>query len=574
MTQALGAPVWAPRPHTTLAVVAGEDLVSVARNKLKISLVLASAPLALAAALLLLRWATGLLRPDESKAAVVLLLLAPALILAASVSLRRTSSWHRMITTFEMSLISALVDDRRSRLRLLIAGIAFVVSVSCFALGATGTTRYLFNWYVFGALFAWWAFLATAGLAWVSRSTRSLSHRTVALVTSALVATVSVIVAFSIPSVERHLAARLVTAVGLHPTPPAAEISVEQTSRAINADMMSYLDRRVAAAAIAREARWALDFSSQQRYLASLAPHRKRLEHMLGVPEECLRSARPELVSSTHLGTFDAVRIDQWVLAVCDGALTTYALIALPAATRGPLPAVIAFHGTRGTPQRVMGVDGVGDYHRRFGWRLARQGYVVVAPHLTTGTGRVKNQGRNELDRRALPVGTRVTGIEIGKTISAIDHLTALDFVDGSRLSTYGISLGGQMSLYLAALDERIRLTVVSGYVADRTEQLTGRDNPNALWRLESAGFTLTADELHHFTDVEVAALIAPRKLFIEAGSQDHLTAQALRVFPQIDAIYERLELGPGSVAMGVEDGGHEAFLRQSLRWMNQWLKP
>ena len=192
MTQSLGTPVSAPRPDTTLAVVAGEDLVSVARNKLKISLVLASAPLALAAALLLLRWATGLLRPDESKAAVVLLLLAPAL-LAASVSLRRTSSWHRMITTFEMSLISALVDDRRSRLRLLIAGSALAVSVSCFALGATGTTRYLFNWYVFGALFAWWAFLATAGLPWISRSARSLGHRTVALVTSALVATVSVI---------------------------------------------------------------------------------------------------------------------------------------------------------------------------------------------------------------------------------------------------------------------------------------------------------------------------------------------------------------------------------------------
>jgi dienelactone hydrolase len=56
-------------------------------------------------------------------------------------------------------------------------------------------------------------------------------------------------------------------------------------------------------------------------------------------------------------------------------------------------------------------------------------------------------------------------GKMVADTRAAIDMLSALDAVDGSRISLMGYSLGGKVGLLVTALDPRVRaLAAVSGF--------------------------------------------------------------------------------------------------------------
>ena len=55
-------------------------------------------------------------------------------------------------------------------------------------------------------------------------------------------------------------------------------------------------------------------------------------------------------------------------------------------------------------------------------------------------------------------------GLRVWDVIRAIDFLQTRREIDQTRIATMGISGGGTVSLFSAALDERIKVGVVSGY--------------------------------------------------------------------------------------------------------------
>ena len=79
------------------------------------------------------------------------------------------------------------------------------------------------------------------------------------------------------------------------------------------------------------------------------------------------------------------------------------------------------------------------------------------------------------------------------------------------RVGVFGYGEGGAIALYTAALDPRIDSVVVSGYFDDR----------NDVWRqpIDRNVFGL----LEQFGDAEVASMIAPRTLIIEAAKGPEL---------------------------------------------------
>src|SRR6185436_16428495 len=64
----------------------------------------------------------------------------------------------------------------------------------------------------------------------------------------------------------------------------------------------------------------------------------------------------------------------------------------------------------------------------------------------------------------ALLFGQTMIGWRVWDVFRAIDYLQTRPEIDHSRLATMGISGGGTISLFSAALDERIKIGVVSGY--------------------------------------------------------------------------------------------------------------
>jgi dipeptidyl aminopeptidase/acylaminoacyl peptidase len=117
----------------------------------------------------------------------------------------------------------------------------------------------------------------------------------------------------------------------------------------------------------------------------------------------------------------------------------------------GPFPAIIMFHGApggRGMEQLVGWSRG--DTGGPVWERFLHEGFVVAVADYRGGNWDLMNTpSANGL----------VTAIDDG--LSVIDHVKALPYVDASRVSLYGVSLGGNLVLYLVSKVPTIHAAVL-----------------------------------------------------------------------------------------------------------------
>ena len=120
--------------------------------------------------------------------------------------------------------------------------------------------------------------------------------------------------------------------------------------------------------------------------------------------------------------------------------------------------------------------------------------------------GRARLTNREFLYRSAFELGRHLIGYEVQKVLALIDALKAKRLIGGQKIAVFGYGEGGMIALYAAALDPRIEAVCVSGYFGDR----------NDVWRqpVDRNVFGL----LEQFGDAEIASLIAPRSLIVEAS--------------------------------------------------------
>lgn len=109
-------------------------------------------------------------------------------------------------------------------------------------------------------------------------------------------------------------------------------------------------------------------------------------------------------------------------------------------------------------------------------------------------------------------------GMMVYDSLRAVDYLVSRREVDPARVGTLGISMGSTMAWWVAALDERITVTVD---ICCLTEFHT-------LLRKNGLGghgiYYYVPGLLKHFTTADINALIAPRPHLALAGDRDALT--------------------------------------------------
>lgn len=232
----------------------------------------------------------------------------------------------------------------------------------------------------------------------------------------------------------------------------------------------------------------------------------------------------------------------------------------------------------------VTGVPAVDDAVRKFnydyGLRLARMGYVTVCPDARGWGSRRdwKGQGDDENSylrgtclnqaRMAEPLGLTVAGLNAWDNMRLIDYLEARGDIAMDDLGCFGFSGGGYMTLYLAALDPRVRKAFVSGYlygVDDSLLHLNGNCSCNyvpGLWRLLDMG--------------DIASLIAPRPLLVQSCEGDHLNgARGLaNVDEQLAIVRDAYDLvgHADDLLHEVCPGGHHlgvAYLAEDIEWLD-----
>jgi dienelactone hydrolase len=144
-------------------------------------------------------------------------------------------------------------------------------------------------------------------------------------------------------------------------------------------------------------------------------------------------------------------------------------------------------------------------------------GYVAVCiDHWVFG----ERSHTTELDmfKAMLWQGRVLWGMMVYDSLRAVDWLVQRPDVDASRIATVGMSMGSTMAWYLAALDERIKVTAD---ICCLTEFRTLLEKKG----LSGHGvYYYVPSLLKHFTTSEINALIAPRAHLGLAGLQDKLT--------------------------------------------------
>lgn len=169
-----------------------------------------------------------------------------------------------------------------------------------------------------------------------------------------------------------------------------------------------------------------------------------------------------------------------------------HAWVAMPRSPKGKVPAVLALHGHGGSGEQV--VFGRGQYW--YGAALAEMGYAVIAPDI----------GSHELQH----ADWSLMGERVWDALRCIDYILSRPEVDPSGIAVAGLSLGGETSMYVAALDERVKAVDSSGWL---TTVANMRNGHCPCWEFPGLG------ETFDFSDI--FACVAPRSLICEIGEQE-----------------------------------------------------
>ncbi len=230
------------------------------------------------------------------------------------------------------------------------------------------------------------------------------------------------------------------------------------------------------------------------------------------------------------------------------------AYVLTPAGNSGNLPALIAIPGHGRGVDDIVGVTAEGKdrtdhsgYQHDFALQVVEAGMCAVAIEPMAfgcrrdATTKKKGLGASACQPAAgaaLLLGETMIGWRVFDVMRTIDWLSSVPGIDSSRIGCLGISGGGTVTTFAAALDTRIQAAMVSGYMN------TFRDSIVSLSHCidNYVPGILNWAEMH-----DVAGLIAPRPLFIESGDSDP-------IFP-VDAARSAFEkLKPVWAALGAQD--------------------
>ncbi len=307
--------------------------------------------------------------------------------------------------------------------------------------------------------------------------------------------------------------------------------------------LLGFIRRQQAQATGRRKQFFQPDTSSLEAYADSVETYRRQFAAMLGWPLTERRpthapTMRRKLVARDSLGAIYRT----WTQTL--PGLETYGLLFLPPG-KGPHGLVISQHGGLGSPEIAAGFfksDNYNDMTRR----MLRTGLAVYSPQTLLWRPEYGPKfNRQDVDSRLKQTGGSITALELYQLQRCLDALVARPDIDASRIGMIGLSYGGFHTLFLAAIDTRIRAAVSSCFFNDRTVY-GGSD-----WVWPNAANT--------FLDAEIACLVAPRPLYIEVGKKDTLFAVASARGParEVKRMYAKLGIA-SRFRYREHKGGHE----------------
>ncbi len=276
-----------------------------------------------------------------------------------------------------------------------------------------------------------------------------------------------------------------------------------------------FLLREIAESIAKRPRHWKRDVSSAEKYNDSVTRNRARLAKIIGAHDARAKVTAIELVATTSepalVGTSEHFEVFavRWpaVRGVCGEGL-----LLVPKGRRA-VADVVAIPDADQTPEQLAGLVADVAPESQFARRLAESGCRVIVPALVDRADtfsaigpKATNQPHREfLYRPAFELGRHIIGYEVQKVLAAVDWFAHEAGTNDRAIGVIGYGEGGLLALCAAALDTRIDAAAVSGYF-DSRQNVWQEPIYRNVFRL-----------LDEFGDAELASLVAPRALVVEA---------------------------------------------------------
>ena len=233
--------------------------------------------------------------------------------------------------------------------------------------------------------------------------------------------------------------------------------------------------------------------------------------------------------------------------------------------------AILCAHGHGTGKVGAVGLPGpdgnVDTYQKTMAVQLAQAGHVVIAPDWRP-FGERKDEAdwvRETRDNCNVAYmaygywGYHMLALNVNDARRCLDYLETREEVDPDAFGMIGCSYGGTMTTYTSALDDRIKAAVIVCYLSTLRDALQDR-----LGNFCGAQYM---PGLRKYGDIaDVAGVIAPRPLMIQAGERDtcFVIEDVMEAYAHLAKIYaaagasENLELDRF-------DGEHEIHAEMAL---------
>lgn len=233
---------------------------------------------------------------------------------------------------------------------------------------------------------------------------------------------------------------------------------------------------------------------------------------------------------------------------------------------------VIMLHGFSSSPEKIMGLAEK-DYTNNIGKVFLENGYNVFAPFLFNHGERLSNiAGMLSL------LGTTLEWFEVNKVITTINYLKEKGIFNSTKIGIYGISGGGTIAMYAAAIDNRIDCVASSGIVQNRLKSLSDYASRKGFYERKNFNmryhyFAPSVPFYYIYSFPEIAKLIAPKPMIIEAGREDRIlfNYDFIEECDKIKKQYENLGKN-NNFSCHIHDGVHESDPENTLNWFDEKL--
>ena len=209
-----------------------------------------------------------------------------------------------------------------------------------------------------------------------------------------------------------------------------------------------------------------------------------------------------------------------------------HAWLALPKQRKGKVPAVLALHGHGGNGREIVRGESLYWYGRE----LAKMGYAVISPDI----------GQHELQH----TNWTLMGERTWDALRCVDYLETRPEVDAKNVAVAGLSLGGETTMYVAAMDTRLKAADSSGWLTTIGNMKRGHC---PCWNFPGLE--------QNFDFADIFACVAPRPLVLEIGEKERAPGGfpvdvARPAFEQIKPAY-RVFGAEKNLVLDIHSAGH-----------------